>query len=191
MTQLIVVAFKGDIFRAAEVLHKLTILNDEWAVDLDDAVAVYRDHTGQLHMDESYQLSTGQEAALGAFWGALIPALIALPFTAGASGAALAGALAIATLGCSAAGAIGGALDAKWWKEAFGIPEAFVKRCAGMIQPRDSAVFALLRTVDPDKVAEEFGGYGGEVVQTTLTQDQAGKVQEMLDDIARRRAGVR
>jgi len=91
MAQLIVVAFKGDIFRAGEVLYKLSELNDEWAVDLEDAVAVYRDHAGQLHMDESYQMTTGQEAALGAFWGALIPALIALPFTAGASGVAVAG----------------------------------------------------------------------------------------------------
>ena len=189
MAQLIVVAFKGDIFRAGEVLHKLSELNDEWAIDLDDAVAVYRDHTGELHMDESYQMTKGQEAAFGAFWGALIPALIALPFTAGASGAVVAGAVAAAALTGSAAGAIGGALDAEWWKEEYGIPEAFVKRTAGMIQPRDSAIFALLHTVDPEKVAQEFRGYGGTVLHIALTSEQAAKVQAILDgrNAARRR----
>jgi len=181
MAQLIVVAFKGDIFRAGEVLHKLSELNDEWAVDLEDAVAVYRDHAGQLHVDESYQMTTGQEAALGAFWGALIPALIALPFTAGVSGVAVAGAVAATAITGSVAGAIGGALDAEWWKEEYGIPDAFVKTAAGMIQPRDSAIFALLRTVDPETVAEEFRGYGGAVLETTLNKDQASKVQAMLD----------
>jgi len=181
MAQLIVVAFKGDIFRAGQVLHKLSELNDEWVVDLEDAVAVYRDHAGQLHVDESYQMTTSQEAALGAFWGALIPALIALPFTAGVSGVAFAGAVAATAITGSVAGAIGGALDAEWWKEEYGIPDAFVKTAAGMIQPRDSAIFALLRTVDPETVAEEFRGYGGAVLETTLNKDQASKVQAMLD----------
>jgi len=191
MAQLIVVAFKGDIFRAGEVLHKLSELNDEWAVDLEDAVAVYRDHAGQLHVDESYQMTTGQEAALGAFWGALIPALIALPFTAGASAVAVAGAVAGVALSGSAVGAIGGALDAKWWKEAFGMPEAFVENAAGMIQPRDSAIFALLRMVDPEKVADEFRGYGGTVLETTLNKHQTSKIQAMLDSRGRTGQGVR
>ena len=185
MAQLIVVAFRGDIMRAGEVLHKLSELNEDWAIDLKDAVAVYRDHTGQLRMDDSYQMTEGQEAAMGAFWGALIPALIALPFTAGASGLA-AGAVAAVALGGGALGAIGGVLDAKWWKEEFGIPEPFVKAAAGMIQPRDSAIFALLHTVDPEKVAEEFRGYGGTVVQTTLSRHQAVKVQAMLNGAGQR-----
>lgn len=185
MAQLIVVAFRGDIFRAGEVLHKLSELNEEWAIDLKDAVAVYRDHTGQLRLDDSYQMTEGQEAAMGAFWGALIPALIALPFTAGASGVA-AGVVAAAALGGGALGALGGALDAKWWKEEFGIPEEFVKTAADMVQPRDSAIFALLHTVDPEKVAEEFRRYGGTVVQTTLSRHQAVKVQAMLNGAGQR-----
>jgi|SRR5271157_119518 len=183
MAQLIIVVFKGDIFFAGEVLHKLSELNDEWAVDLDDAVAVYRDHTGQLRVDESYQMTKGQEAGLGAFWGALIGALIAIPFTAGASSATVAAALAASTLGGGALGATGGALDAASWKEEFGIPEAFVKTASGMLEPRDSAIFALLHTVDPERVAQEFRGYGGIVLQTTLTGEQAAKVQAILDGV--------
>ena len=108
------------------------------------------------------------------------------PFTAGASGAAVAGAVAAGALGGGALGATGGALDARWWKDEFGIPEEFAKGVGGMIQPRDSAILALLRTVDPVEVAEEFRGYGGTILQTNLTNEQSAKVQAILDGSDRR-----
>jgi len=186
MSQLIVVGFKQDIFRASEVLNKLREMDREWVVDLDDAVAVYRDHTGKLRVDQSYQLTTREGAGWGVFWGSLIGALIAIPFTAGASGAAVAGAVAAGALGGGALGATGGALDARWWKDEFGIAEDFAKSVGGMIQPRDSAILALLRTVDPMEVAEEFRGYGGTILQTSLTNEQSAKVQAILDGSDRR-----
>jgi uncharacterized membrane protein len=179
MSQLIVVGFKQDILRASEVLNKLREMDREWVVDLDDAVAVYRDHTGKLRVDQSYQLTTGEGAGWGVFWGSLIGALIAIPFTAGASGAAVAGTVAAGVLG-------GGALDAGWWKDEFGIPGAFAEGVGGMIQARDSAILALLRTVDPVEVAEEFRGYGGTILQTTLSNEQSAKVQAILDGSDRR-----
>ncbi len=109
-----------------------------------------------------------------------------LPFTAGASGAVLAGTVAAGALGGGALGATGGALDASWWKDEFGIPDAFVKSTGAMVQPGDSAVLAMLRTVDPVKVAEQFRGYGGTVLQTTLTKEQSAKVQAVLDGSDRR-----
>jgi uncharacterized membrane protein len=186
MSQLIVVGFKQDMYRASEVLNKLTAMNDKWAVDLRDAVAVYRDYEGKLRVDQSYQMTTGEGAGWGAFWGALIGALIAIPFTAGASGAVLAGTLAAGAVGGGALGATGGALDASWWKDEFGIPEEFVKGIGGMVQPGESAILALLRTVDPVQVAERFRGYGGTVLQTTLSQEQSAKVQSVLDGSDRR-----
>ena len=181
MSQLIVVGFKQDMYRASEVLNKLTAMNDKWSLDLRDAVAVYRDYSGKLRVDQSYQMTTGQGAGWGLFWGSLIGALIAMPFTAGASGAVLAGTLAAGVLGGGAIGATGGALDATWWKDEFGIPEAFVTGTGAMVQPGDSAILAMLRTVDPVKVAEQFRGYGGTVLQTTLTDEQSKKVQAILD----------
>ena len=186
MSQLIVVGFKRDMYRASEVLNKLSAMDDDWVVDLRDAVAVYRDYSGKLRVDQSYQMTTGEGAGWGLFWGSLIGALIALPFTAGASGAVLAGAVAAGALGGGALGATGGALDASWWKDEFGIPDAFVKGTGAMVQPGDSAILAMLRTVDPVKVAEEFRGYGGTVLQTTLTKEQSAKVQAILDGSDRR-----
>ena len=181
MSQLIVVGFKQDMYRASEVLNRLTALNDNWVLDLRDAVAVYRDYSGKLRVDQSYQLTTGEGAGWGAFWGAVIGSLIALPFTAGASGAVLAGTLAAGAAGGGILGATGGAIDASSWKDEFGIPDEFAKGVGGMVQPGDSAILAMLRTVDPVQVAEQFRGYGGTVLQTTLTKEQSAKVQSILD----------
>src|SRR5208283_5121536 len=153
MSQLIVVGFKQDMYRASEVLNKLCAMDDDWVVDLRDGVAVYRDYSGKLRVDQSYQMTTGEGAGWGFFWGALIGALIAIPFTAGASGAALAGTLAAGAAGGGILGATGGALDADWWKSEFGVPEEFVNSMGGMVREGDSAILAVLRSADPVYVA--------------------------------------
>jgi uncharacterized membrane protein len=65
-------------------------------------------------------------------------------------------------------GAMLGADDAVDWKGRFGITDDFVRQVGGMIQPGDSAVFALLSASDPAKVAAHFARYGGTVLKTTL-----------------------
>src|SRR5258705_7852399 len=92
MSELIVVGFKKDMYRAAEVLNTLQDLNDSWVVDLNDAVAVYRDYNGKLRVDQSYQMTSGQGAGFGGLLGGLIGAALAIPFTGGASAAAAAAA---------------------------------------------------------------------------------------------------
>ena len=180
MAELIVVGFKKDMYRASEVLNQLLALNDDWVVDLHDAVAVYRDYNGKLRVDQSYQMTTGDGAALGGLWGLLIGATLAIPFTAGASAAAAAGAMAAGAIGGTALGAGLGAADASSWKEEFGIPDEFVQRVGALIQPGDSAIYAILRTSDPDIVADQFRGYGGTILRTTLSRDQQAKVEKVL-----------
>jgi uncharacterized membrane protein len=103
--------------------------------------------------------------------------MLAIPFTGGASAAA---ALAAGTLSGGAIGATAGAIDADSWKDDFGISEDFVDQVGTMIQPGDSAIFALLRTIDPKLVAEEFRGYGGTILRTTLSAEQREKVEATL-----------
>ena len=177
MSTMIVVGFKKDMYRASSVLNRLLEMNYDWVIDLHDAVAVYRDYSGKLRVDQSYQLTTGEGAAVGGFFGSLIGltvGAIAAPFTAGAS-------LAAGAVGGGAIGAVGGALDAKWWKEDFGIPEDFIADVGTLVQPGDSAIFALLRTSDPAFVAAQFSDYGGTVLTSTLTPEQSKKVQSMLE----------
>lgn len=181
MSTLIVVGFKKDMFRASAVLNELVSLDYNWTIDLDDAVAAYRDYNGTLRIDASLQLTTGEGAALGGLFGSLIGltlGAIAAPVTAGAS---VGVAVAAAGAAGGAIGAAGGALDAKWWKEDFGISEDFVDDVGTLVQPGDSAIFALLRSADPTLVAAEFSNYGGAVLTTTLTTEQAQRVQEVLD----------
>ncbi len=184
MAELIVVGFKNQMYRASEVLNELLSMNDDWVLDLHDAVAVYRDFNGKLRVDQSYQMTTGQGAALGGLWGLLIGATLAIPFTGGASAAAAAGAIAAGAAGGTALGAGLGAMDAESWKDEFGIPEDFVQQVSVLIQPGDSAIYAILRVGNPDIVADQFRGYGGTILRTTLSPDQQAKVEKVLSKSA-------
>jgi uncharacterized membrane protein len=53
-----------------------------------------------------------------------------------------------------------------------------------MIQPGDSAIYALLRTADPDLLADEFRGYGGTSLTPTLRRDQQAKMEKVLNKAA-------
>ena len=185
MAELTVVGFKKDMYRASEVLNELMELNDDWVVDLHDAVAVYSDYSGKLRVDQSYQMTTGEGAGWGAFWGLMIGSILAIPFTAGASAAAAGAAVATGAISGTALGAAAGAIDASSWKDEFGIPDDFVQRVGGMIQNGDSAIFAILRVGDPEVVARQFAGYGGTVLRTTLNRDQQAKVEKVLSASAR------
>ena len=182
MAKLIVVGFKKDMYRASAVLNQLQAMDDEWVVDLHDAVAVYRDYNGKLRVDQSYQMTTGEGAGLGGLWGSLIGLTLAaaIPLTGGAS--AVAGTLAAGAAAGGALGATAGAIDASWWKDEFGIPEDFVQQVGGMVQPGDSAIFALLRTANPAVVGETFRGYGGTILSTTLSPAQQEKVENVLQN---------
>jgi uncharacterized membrane protein len=179
MSELIVVRFHGTN-RAAEVLDELQQMEEHWSIDLKDAVAVYRDYHGTLKMDENIRPTEKEGAALGAMWGGLFGMLLAIPFTGGAS-AVTAAALAAGALGGGALGGATGALAVDGWRGDYGLSEDFVRSVSFMIQPGDSAIFALLGTPNPVGLAEQFRGYGGEILQTTLTPEQTERLQKVLD----------
>jgi hypothetical protein len=55
-----------------------------------------------------------------------------------------------------------------------------VQRVGTMVQPGDSAIFALLRTIDPDVMIAQFKGYGGTILRTTLSETQGAKAESTL-----------
>ena len=179
MHNLIVVGFPGK-YRAAEVLGQLQALEYDWMLELDDAVAAYRTDDGRLRIDESINPTTKEGAAMGGVMGLLVGGLLAAPFTAGASAAVAATASGASAAGVGAIGAAAGADDASDFKDRFGVSDEFVKQVGGLLQPGDSALFALIRTGDPDAVANHFRGYGGTVLRTTLDPVRAARVQETL-----------
>ena len=56
----------------------------------------------------------------------------------------------------------------------------FIRDVSRMIGPGDSAIFAWIRSNDPEMVAERFRGYGGTVLRTTLTPEQSAKLDAVL-----------
>ncbi len=176
MSHLIVVGFKNDQYKASEALSKLRKM-EYWNEELEDAVAVSRSLGGELRIDQSYELTTEEGAAWGGLWGSFLGLVAAIPFTGGASvpAAAAAGA---ALLG-GTFGATTGAVGASWWKEDYGIPEDFVREARHMIEPGDSAIFALVTRVY-DEGVKQFEGFGGTVLKSTLTPEQDAKIQKVL-----------
>jgi uncharacterized membrane protein len=177
-----VIGFEGK-HRAAEVLNQLEVMNVSFAIDLLDAVAVYRTDDGKLRVEKSVEPTTKEGAAWGALLGGMIGAALLAPFTLGASAAVAASAVGAtaATLGLT--GAVIGADEADTWKTTYGVSDDFVKQVSGIVQPGQSAVFVLARASDPAAVAERFRGYGGKVLRTTLPEEAAAKFQQLMTPV--------
>jgi uncharacterized membrane protein len=179
MHDLIVVGFRGKE-RASEVLNQLLQLAYGGTLDLFDGVAAHRTDDGKLRIDDSIQPLPRETAGLGAVFAALLGALIAGPFTSGLSVAAAVGMTGAAAAGAGAIGAAVGAHDAAISKEKHGLSEEFVKEVGRMIQPGDSAVFAILETKNRERVIEAFRGHGGTALRTTLSPDVVKRAQDSL-----------
>jgi uncharacterized membrane protein len=180
MQDLIAVGFSGT-HRAAEVLRQMQSLDAKGSIDLADAVTVYRTEDGRLRVDRSLEPSSKDGAALGGLIGVMLGSVIAAPLTAGASVAAAAAAVGVGALSFGSAGAIVGATDAAEWKAKYGVPEEFVQQVGGMVQPGNSAFFAMVRSdEDPVAIARHFKGYGGTVLRTRLGSAKAARVQKTI-----------
>ena len=185
MAHLVVVGFKKDMYRASTVLNELTRLNEDWVIDLRDAVAVYRTYSGEVRVDQNYPKTTAEGATWGGVWGTLIGALLMIPFTGGASTAVAAGAITAGAITGGAIGATGGAIRADWGKDNFGISDEFVSEVSSMIQPGDSAVFVLVRG-DPTHAESHFRGWGGTVLRSTLSKEESERLEKVLNDYSDR-----
>jgi uncharacterized membrane protein len=176
---LIVVTYDNE-YSAQETMNVLRSLNDNWIVDLHDAIAVERDVNGKLNVLDSYQMTSKEGAGWGVLWGTLIGSLIFAPLTAGMSAAAAAGAVVAGAAGGATLGGLTGAATASFDKDDFGLSEDFVDQVSEQIKPGNSAIFALAETDHPDQAANFFRGTGGTVLRTTLSPEQQARVQQVL-----------
>lgn len=179
MSNLVVIGFKQDRFRAAEALNKMRQLDFGWTGQLDDAVAVHRGYDGSLVVDQSYEMTSGEGAGWGAVWGAMIGLLTGI-FTGGATLPVAAAIAAATTVGGATVGATIGGVSAKWWKDDFGISDEFIRHVSEMLQPGDSAIFAVLGGV-PQNFQRVFEDFGGNVLTTSLSDEQKEKIENVLN----------
>ena len=168
MSDLIVVGFDSTD-EADKVLLKLNSLRKEYLIDLEDAVVVVRDPDGKVHLKQSMNLTTvGATSGLlsGTLWGGLVGLLFLNPL----AGFALGGAIG------AGAGALSGSLVD------YGIDDDFIKSLGNTIPNNSSALFVLVRKVQPEKVLAEFSGLRGRVLKTSLSPEQEQKLQAALSD---------
>ncbi|WP_075291042.1 DUF1269 domain-containing protein [Pararhizobium arenae] len=166
MSDLIVIGF-DNTEEADRVLVKLNGLKKEYLIDLEDAVVVVRDEAGKVHLKQSLNLTAiGATSGLlsGSIWGGLVGLLFLNPL----AGFAIGGAIGAGT------GALSGSLAD------YGIDDNFIKSLSETIPNNSSALFILVRKVQPEKVMAELEGLRGRVLKTSLSPDQEQKLQAAL-----------
>jgi uncharacterized membrane protein len=160
MSDLIVVGY-DDIHKADEVRLTLLKLQKEYLIDLEDAVVVVKKEDGKVRLHQPVNLPA-MGAARGSLWGLLIGALFLSPFLGAAIGAA--------------SGAVSGALSD------IGISDDFMKELGATLKPGTSALFVLVKSATPDKVAEHIQGTGGKLLKTSLSHEKEEKLQAVLNE---------
>ncbi|MBY5734756.1 DUF1269 domain-containing protein [Rhizobium leguminosarum] len=166
MSELVVLGFDSQD-RADTVLNRLSQLEREYLIDLEDAVVAVRDTAGKVRLKQSLNLAATGAASgglSGAVWGSLVGLLFLNP---------LAGMVFGGALGAGTGALTGATFD-------YGINDDFIKSLAKTIPSDSSALFLLVRKVQPDKVLAEFQGEHARVLRSSLSPDQERKLQEAL-----------
>ena len=151
-----------DPHKALEVRLSLVKLQQEYLIDLEDAVVAVKDDKGKIKLHQAMNL-TAAGAVSGGFWGTLIGMLFLSPLLGAAVGAS--------------AGAVSGALTD------IGIDDNFMKQLSEGLKNNSSVLFVLVRSATNDKVLEDIKKYGGHVLQTSLSHDDEAKLQAVLDEV--------
>jgi uncharacterized membrane protein len=162
MSKLVAIAYP-DTATADRVRAELVEATKERLIQLDDAVVVERQPDGKVKLHQAISTS-GAGAAGGALWGGLI------------------GLLFLAPLFGMAIGAASGALAGKFTDA--GVNDDFMKRLGTSIPEGGAALIVLGQSDAPDKVIERVAGYGGEVIQTSLSTEDEERLRSALGSAA-------
>jgi uncharacterized membrane protein len=158
MSNLIAIAYPDEA-TSREVLGTLARLQTEHLIELEDAVIVTRSQDGKVKLHQSTKT-----AAAGATGGALWGGLIGLIFFAPLLGMAV---------GAAAGGAAGALTDV-------GVDDKFMKDLGAKLEPGKAALIVLVSRATPDKVLAEIQRFGGDVIQSSLNDEQEQRLQEAL-----------
>ena len=162
MADLVVIEY-DDEYKAHEVRLTLLKLQQDYLIDMEDAVVAVKDSDGKVKLHQAINM-TAAGASRGGLWGTLVGVLFFGPF------------FGVGTLAGAAAGAVSGALTD------IGINNDFMKSLSEGFKPGTSALFVLVRSATPDKVTEEIKKYGGTILQTSLSHEKEAKLQAALDE---------
>jgi uncharacterized membrane protein len=178
MNELVIVRFHNRR-RAAKLVDMLWRMNDALAIELEDAVAVFRDRRGNLEFEETLTSTLEKLVARAGLKGLLIGGVVAMPLALVLLAFGEEVSLALETLlggllVCGAIGVITGVSDASvdraWWRDHRGLDACFMREAVTLIGPNESAILAWVDAADLDIVSQQFGHYGGEVQFAALAR---------------------
>ena len=158
MSGLVAIAYP-DLATAERVREELIQAADEGLARLEDAVLVERTLDGAVKLHQLRRSGPGDTMK-------------------GAAGGALIGMLFLAPLLGAAIGAAGAALGGKLADE--GISDTFMEDLGGTLRPGAAALIALGSTDDREALIERVKGYGGEVLQSSLSPADHDHLKEAL-----------
>jgi uncharacterized membrane protein len=156
---LTVVLFDDEL-KAEDARVNLAKLKRQGYVDLEDVVVVVKKADGTITYRQTRKRA-GKGGAAGSVTGFVVGALLMQP---------LLGAV---------VGALTGAISASLVDT--GIQDNFITDLAANFQAGSSALFALVRKSEPEKVLETFQGFGGKILVTSMSEERATALQAHLD----------
>jgi uncharacterized membrane protein len=178
-SELIVVGF-WDQYRAVDVLNELK--QRDWLPieDLEKAIAVTLDETGNAKVQLSVDVSASETARWAGLWGSLLGVTLFLPCATALANAAnqvFTGANGAA----NSAGIFPGAqVDPNWWRLELQISEDFLRDVGAVVKPGASAIFMKLLTQDISVVIRRLHNYASMVIHTTLSPEQDEKMRSFF-----------
>ena len=160
MSTLVAIAYP-DADTAERVRGELVQATKEHLLQLEDAVVVVHEPDGKIKLHQAMS-TTGAGAAGGALWGGLIGLIFLAPLFGMAIGAA--------------SGALAGKVSD------VGVNDDFMKQLGAKLPPGGAALIMLGRADAPDRVLERVKPYGGEVIQTSLDNEQEERLRSALGE---------
>ena len=148
MSDLLVIEFPSEE-KAEGVREMLLAMQQEYLIELGDAVVAVKDANGWVKLNQLFQ-PVRQGAVSGLLWGSLIGLLFLMPLAGAAIGAA--------------SGALGGRLAD------LGIDDDFMKEAAKTLQSGNAALFLLIRKMTTDRVLAALKGVGGAVLRSSFDE---------------------
>jgi len=148
LSDLLVIEFPSEE-KAEGVREMLLAMQQEYLIELGDAVVAVKDANGRVKLNQLFQ-PVKQGAVSGLLWGSLIGLLFMMPLAGAAIGAA--------------SGAFGGRLAD------LGINDDFMKEAARTLQSGNAALFLLIRKMTTDKVLGALKGVGGTVLRSSFDE---------------------
>jgi uncharacterized membrane protein len=162
MSTLVAIAYP-DAATADRVRAELLAATKEHLLQLEDAVVVEHEPGGKIKLRQSMSPAAAG-AAGGVIWGGLIGLLFLAPVVGMAVGAA--------------SGALGGKMAD------VGVDDNFMKDLGAKLTPGTAALIVLGSTDARDKVIDRVKGYGGDVIQTSLSTEAEQHLREALSEPA-------